>query len=124
MVSTSITLTLKKVKAKYQKEIETKLEDKDIAQTNWTDIANVIKDTAKNTIGIKSNNQKPQPNDKIQEISKEKYKIKLEIESCRDNQQIKELKTKRNRIKKNIKSEIKKDKERVELDRIEDIEFF
>ena len=115
---------VKKVKAKYQKEIETKLEDKDIAQTNWTDVANIIKDTAKNTIGIKLNNQKPQPNDKIQELSKEKYKIKLEIESCRDNQQIKKLKTKRNKIKKNIKSEIKKDKERIELERIEDIEKF
>merc|ERR1712035_124890 len=76
------------------------------------------------TLGIKLNKQKPQTNIKIQELSKEQYKLKLEKESFKNPQKIKELQIKRNKIKKNIKSEIKKDKEKAELKRIEDIEKF
>ena len=117
-------LSIEEVKGKYQREIETKLENKDITQTNWTDISNIIKDTAKDTLGIKLNKQKSQTHIKIQELSKEQYKLKLEKESCKNPQQIKELQAKRNKIKKNIKNEIKKDKEKAELKRIEDFENF
>ena len=114
----------KEIKTKYQKELETKLEDIDITQTNWTDVAKIIKETAKDTLGTNSNKQKSQPNIKIQELSKELHKLKLEKESCKNPQLIKEINTKRNKTKKNIKNEIKKDKENAELKRIEDIEKF
>ena len=65
------------MKLNYQKELETKLENKDITQTNWTDVANIIKETAKDTLGITSNKQKSQPIIKIQELSKELYKLKF-----------------------------------------------
>ena len=40
----------KELKTKYQTKINTKLENKDSTQTKWTDMAQILKDTAKETL--------------------------------------------------------------------------
>ena len=81
-----------------------------IEETNWNNVAETLKNSAKNVIGegTKVGNRNNITSDRIKELSEEQFKIKIQKDSCKNKDKKKLLQNKRNRIKKLLKKEIKK----------------
>ena len=93
-----------------------------IENTNWKNVAETLKNSAKNVIGESTKNRNNITNDKIKELSREQLKLKLDREACQNRDKRKAIQNKRNRIKKLLKKELKKERENEELERIKIIE--
>ena len=97
----------------YKRIIEEKLK-KDDTQNSWSDIKDIIKSTAKEVVGICKPGFKnhEEYSDKVEQLSKEQKKIRIDISNTKDAEKILDLRKERNRIMKEIKNEIQRIRER------------
>ena len=97
----------------YKRIIEEKLK-KDDTQKSWSDIEDIIKSTAKEVVGICKPGFKnhEEYSDKVEQLSKEQKKIRIDISNTKDAEKILDLRKERNRIMKEIKNEVQRIRER------------
>ena len=92
----------------YKEKVQEKLK-KGETEKSWDDIKDIIKHTAKEVVGTckPGFRNHEEYSDKVEQLSKEQKKIRINISNTKDTAKIIDLRKERNRIMKEIKNEIK-----------------
>ena len=105
--NTHILVNDKKKLEEYKRSVDEKLRNHR-EQKTWKVIVNTVKSAAKEVVGEQNPKvNKDEYSEKIEELSNEQKKIRIEISNTQNTEKIVELRKKRNKVIKEIKKELK-----------------
>ena len=107
-------------KYQYQKKVTESFKDAENVQ--WNNVISTVLSAGEEVLGKQTPSHKPTPNKTISELSKKQLNLRLQKESCSDPEKRSSIQKERNRILKQIKKEVKLEKGKQQLLRIENVE--
>ena len=101
--NTNLLINDKDKRKEYQQKIDQNIEDSN--DKTWKNITTIIKQVAKETIGVEKRRFKRKQifNEEIEQLSKEQKEIRLQINNTKDTRKVKQIRNQRNQILHNIK---------------------
>ena len=108
------------IKHKYQNKVKEQVQH--IENIQWSDIVSAVLSAGEEVLGKQTSASKPTPNKTISDLSKIQLNLRLQKESCSDTEKRSLIQKQRNKILKQIKKEVKLEKGKEQISRIENVE--
>ena len=91
-------------------------------EEKWADVVNAVKSSGEKVLGKQERKKQKQTNEIITQLSIKQWNLKIQVENSQNPERRKLLQKERNKTKKQLKKELKLEKEKEQIRRIEDIE--